>query len=55
MKSDILASLIIAALILYLVYRDWSTLKATVHAQGERLEKLEQASRLRLPCQPRER
>lgn len=54
MKFDILASLIIAALILYLVYREWAALKATVHTQGERIAKLEESSRLRMPRQAME-
>ncbi len=49
MKLDILLTIIIGFVTLFSIYRQWTRLEDKVRSQGERIVKLEQASRMRLP------
>lgn len=49
MKLEIIVPFLIAIAAVLAIYREWTGLKATVRSQEERLAKLEESSRLRLP------
>lgn len=49
MTSDILLAVVIGILALFIIHREWTQLTTRIGLQEERIAKLEQAARLRMP------